>query len=125
MVVAVLAVAAAWYLIGFNTTGSSIDNAFTTHFYYSISINYSGSWNLAYWGQNGTAANNVKGNLTGSGNYETTIVTYGVGFVENHFCAQATKLDSQNLTLTLGVVGKTNSTTASNPSTKVCVTFAV
>jgi hypothetical protein len=75
--------------------------------------------NLAYY--------NFKGNLNGSGNYEARITTYGVGYVENTFCAKATKLDSQNLALTLTVLGRTNSTstTTSNPSAKVCFVYAV
>jgi len=120
------------------STTTSIDFSFTTNFDYYVSINYSGLWNLVYWGENGTVPQNssiipgqppwrynVKGNLTGSGNYMTTVVTYGVGYVENTLCAQATKLDSLNLTLTLTVVGSTNSTTASNPTAKVCATYAV
>ncbi len=110
---------------------TSLDTTFTTNFYYPISINYSGSWNLVYWGTNGTVTQynfthyNVKGNLTGSGNYETTITTYGVGYVENTLCAKATKLDSRNLTLALTVLTQTNSTTGSNPSAEVCATMAV
>lgn len=105
---------------------TSIDTTFTTNFYWYISINYSGSWNLVYWGYNGTATNyNVKGSLNGSGNYQTTVVTYGVGYVENTLCAKATKLDSRNLALNLTVLGNTNSTTASNPSAEVCGTYAV
>ncbi|HEV2226154.1 MAG TPA: hypothetical protein VGR56_05040, partial [Nitrososphaerales archaeon] len=73
--------------------------------------------NLAYY--------NFKGNLNGSGNYETRITTYGVGYVENTFCARATKLDSLNLALTLTVLGETNSTTSSSASAEACVTFAV
>jgi hypothetical protein len=111
---------------------TSLDTTFITHFYYNIVINYSGSWNLVYWGTNGTITPsnytnyNVKGNLCGTGNYEATIVTYGVGYVENTLCARATKLDSHNgLTLTLGLVERSNSTTASDPSAEVCATFAV
>ena len=128
-------------------TQTSLDTNFVTHFYYNIAINYSGSWRLVYWAQNGTVTQqnskgnltygnkltghtwmlyNVVGNQTGSGNHETTIVTYGVGYVENTLCAKATKLDTHNdLTLTLGLVEQGNSTTASNPSAEVCATFGV
>jgi hypothetical protein len=144
LVVAILVSAGAGYFIGVKSAPntSSFNTTFTTYFHYQISVNYSGPWNLVYWGENGTVPQNsstipgrnpsyvpwqynVKGNLTGSGNYETTITTYGVGYVENMLCAQATKLGSQNLTLTLAIVGKTNSTTDSKPSAEVCVTFAV
>jgi len=147
LLVAIPAGAGAGYFIGVNgapntsskySSETSFNTTFTTNFYYPISINYSGSWNLVYWGENGTVPQNsstipghplwqynVKGNLNSSGNYETTITTYGVGYVENMLCAKATKLGSQSLTLTLTVVGTTNSTTASNPSTEVCVTWAV
>jgi hypothetical protein len=140
LVVAILAGAGVGYFIGVNgapntssksSFGTSFDTTFTTNFYYPISINYSGSWNLVYWGTSGTATQyNVRGNLNGSGNYETTIVTYGVGYVENTLCAKATKLDSQsNLTLTLtignGPDSSVNSTTASNPSAEVCATYGV
>jgi len=115
------------------------------YFHYAISINYNGSWNLVYWAENGTATPytltitqylgsgpynltviyNTMRTLNGSGNYERTITTYGVGYVENTFCAKATKLDSQTLPLTLAVAGKTNSTTLTNPMAVACVTFAV
>jgi hypothetical protein len=115
---------------------SNLDTTFITNFYFPISINYSGSWNLRYWGYNGTATQpNVKGNLNGSGDYQTTIVTYGVGYVENTLCAEATKLDSLNLTLTLAMGGPPYrieggyhslvSTNATDPSAETCFTIAV
>lgn len=64
------------------------------------------------------------GDLNGSGDYKTTITTYGVGYVENVLCVKATRLGSQSLTLILTVVGTTNSTTASNPSAEVCSVYA-
>jgi len=33
---------------------TSLDTTFTTNFYYWITVNYSGSWRLVYWGWNGT-----------------------------------------------------------------------
>jgi hypothetical protein len=140
LVIAILTGAGVGYFVGasFGSSTPSLNTNFVTDFYYPISINYSGSWNLAYWGTNGTQNSNItipgcacptgynfEGNLNGSGNYEKTVTTYGVGYVENTFCAKATRLGSQSLTLTLSVVGKTNSTTTSNPSAEVCVTFAV
>jgi hypothetical protein len=120
------------------TITTTFDTTFTTRFYYPLSINYSGSWNLVYWGTNGTqngnatipgcgclAGYNFKGNLNGSGAYDRTVATFGVGYVENTFCAKATKLDSQSQKLTLTVVGKTNSTTVSDSSAEVCTVFAV
>jgi hypothetical protein len=119
-------------------TSTSSYPDFITKFYYRLSINYSGSWSLVYWAHNGTfepnektipgkmAPYNIQGNLRCAGNYKTEVTTYGVGYVENWFCAQATKLDSQSgVILTLGVLSKTNSTTASNPSAEVCFTYAV
>jgi len=108
----------------------------TSQFYYPISINYSGSWNLVYWVENyGTSptdiTNQYLGNISGSGNYETTITFYVVGYVEKTLCANATKLDNsqENLTLSVlptGVSGEnTNSTTISNPTAKVCASMAV
>lgn len=106
-------------------TSTSFDNTFTWHFPFTISVNYGGSWRLVYWGENGTATqNNVEGSLSGSGNYETTMTLSGVGYIERTLCANATKLDSQNLILTLTVAVKSNSTTASNPSAEVCFTVA-
>ncbi len=106
---------------------SESSQTFTTYFHYSISINYSSSWNLVYWGHDGTGTQiNVRGNFNGSGNYETEVTTYGVGYVENTLCSNATKLDSQNnLTLTLTVITFTNSTNAYDPSVEVCATQAV
>ena len=96
-----------------------------SQFYYPISINYSGSWSLAYWVE---GQNSVKGTLSGSGNYQTTITFYVVGYAEDTLCANATKLSGDSLqqndlNLTLSVLGATNSTTAS--STEVCATMAV
>jgi hypothetical protein len=119
------------------TSQTSLSTNFTTSVYYFVSINYTGSWNLVYWGQNGTYGSqeqtipgttypyNTERNLNGSGNYQTTITAYIVGYSENTLCAKATKLDSQNLTLNLTVVDRTNSTTASNPSAEVCATYGV
>jgi hypothetical protein len=124
------------------STQTSLDTNFTTNFYYQVSVNYSGSWNLAYWGQNGTLTQNnavycnecyggvmqynVYGNLTGSGNYQTEITTYGVGYVENVLCIDAAILNANTGTLTLTVLGKTGIATALiNPSVEVCVTYAV
>ena len=121
-----------------STSETSLNTNITNHLYYSVSINYSGSWNLVYWGENGTVPQNsstipgqpqwqynVKGDLNGSGNYEAKITTYGVGYGANALCAKATKLDSQNLTLTLTVLTQqlTSSTTPSNPSVEVCATY--
>ncbi len=103
---------------------TSLDTTFTTNFYYPISINYSGSWRLTYWGQYGlvTRYNETQG----SGNFETTVVTYGVGYVLNSLCAIATKLDSQNnLTLTLTVLTSSQNTTALVSSVQACGNYGV
>jgi len=129
-------------------TTTSVDSTFTTNFYYWITVNYRGSWNLVYWGWNGTligqfsCANSIQrfcltpynstqdsvhGNMTRSGNYTFLVVTYGVGYVQNTLCANATKLGDlkNNLTLTLTVLGTTNNATDSNPSTEACGTYGV
>ncbi len=129
-------------------TSSSIDTTFTTYFTYWININYSGSWNLVYWGWSGTlngsyscassiqrfclmpynpTLDNVYGNLNGSGDYSHPVVTYGIGYVENNFCANATKLDSSqnNLMLTLTVLNSISNTTTSNPTASACGTYGV
>jgi hypothetical protein len=97
------------------------------YFYFAISINYSGPWNLVIWGKNATGQQNLNftRSLNGSGDYKTTVITELVGFAEDTVCTKATKVDSQNLTLILNVNGETNSTTASSPSAKVCQTWAV
>jgi len=125
--------------------GTALDTTFTTKFYYQISINYSGSWNLAYWGQNGTLETgsqsnsvycndcyggvlqyNVYGGMTGSGNYHTELVTYGVGYVENVLCVDAAILNANTGTLTLTVAVKTGIATAAiSPTVEVCFTFGV
>jgi len=112
---------------------TSLDTTFTTNFYYWIAVNYSGSWTLEYLSTNGTVTfdvynviqYNVRGYLNGSGNYETRITTYGVGYVENTLCAIATKLDSSQNNLTLTVLNMTNSTTTSDPKVEVCATYGV
>lgn len=118
---------------------TKLEATFTTDFPFDISITYSGSWRLVYWGLNGTMNDNrtiycnvcygnemeynVVGNLTGSGNYNTQIVTYGIGYVENTLCANLTRLDSSQGNLTLMVSGTSNSTDSS--SIEVCATYAV
>ena len=130
---------------------STFNTTFVEPFYYPISINYTGSWNLVYWGQNGTYGTHettisvggyavlydFKRSLNGSGNWQATMTTYAVGYEQETLCAQATKLDSQDLTLTLAIGGPPynahvigglptiNSTTASDPSAEVCYTIAV
>lgn len=105
---------------------TSFDNTFAWNFAFPVSVNYSGSWMLAYWAENGgPTQNNVKGNISGSGNYMTTVTLYGVGYVERTLCANATKLDTkQNSTLTLTVLAQTNSTTAFTRSVEACGTAA-
>jgi hypothetical protein len=68
---------------------------------------------------------NVYGGQTGSGNYQTEITTYGVGFVENVLCVDAAMVNAGTGNLTLTVVGKTGIATAVNPTVEVCVTYAV
>jgi hypothetical protein len=115
----------------FDITFTGPDTTVGGHFYYLISINYSGSWNLVYWVENfGTSPTNITneylGNLNGSGNFQTTISFYVVGYVEKTLCANATELKSQNnLALTLTIFNTTNSTTPSNPTVEVCGTMGV
>lgn len=126
----------------------------TTYLPFEISVNYSGPWNLVYWkSYNGTISqNNFKGKISGSGNYTTTVkisgtdyiemgdsgfysatvTLYGVGgvyngvaYIQETLCANATKLDSQNLALTLTILGMNKSTIASNRSVELCVSEAV
>jgi hypothetical protein len=97
-------------------------------FFYPISVEYNGSWNLVYWIPNATGVlTSIRGNLNGSGSYDTTITFYVVGYVQEKLCANATKLDSQknNLTLTLTVLTLNESTTVSNPIAEVCATMGV
>lgn len=94
--------------------------------FFPISINYSGSWNLVYWVEYASGVlNDVKGNLNGSGNYQTAITFYVVGYGGATLCANATKLDNSQNNLTLSVLGSGNSTTASNPMVEVCETMGV
>ena len=122
LIVVVLAAAGAGYLV-WRTSQPEVGGSF----YFSISINYSGPWNLAIWGENATGGQNLNftRSLNGSGDYQTTVVTKLVGYAEDTVCTKATKLDSQNLTLTLNVNGEANSTTASSASAKICQTWAV
>lgn len=117
------------------TTTSQDASTVGATFVFPISINYSGSWWLAYWvenySQSGPSQRNILGNLTGSGNYQTTVTMNVVGYVERTLCASATKLDSlqENLTLSVLPTGfngvNTDSTTASNSTAEVCATMGV
>ena len=120
---AILIASGAAYLIYQNANTARVGGSF----YFSISINYSGSWNLVISGMNLTGGQNLNftRSLNGSGHYEKTVITELSGYAEDTVCTKATKLDSQNLTLTLNVNGQTNSTTSSNPSTMICQTWAV
>jgi hypothetical protein len=107
-------------------TLTSVDNTFTWDFPLSVLVSYDGPWNLTYWGENGTATqSNFKTNVGGSGEIEFIITLSGVGYIERTLCANATRLDSEgNVQLTLTVVTRSNSTTASDPSAEVCATVA-
>lgn len=105
-----------------NTTYSASSWSYS----FSLDINYSGSWHLAYWGVSGTVSlDNVTGdNLNGTGNYENTITLHGMENTMSELCASATKLSSDNVTLELAVSAFTNSTSTSNKSAEVCVQVA-
>ena len=120
----VLVAAGAGYFI--STAGQHTESVGGS-FYFSISINYSGLWNLVITGLNATGQQNLNftRSLNGSGDYQTTVITELRGFVEDTVCTKATKLDSQILALTLDVNSEVKSTTASNPSVEICQTWAV
>ena len=108
------------------------DTTVGAQLFYPISIEYNGSWNLFYWIKSATGAlTSIKGNLNGSGSYETTITFYVAGYAQETLCAKATKLDDSQKNLTLSVLAtgvsgvNTNSTTASNPTAEVCATMGV
>ncbi len=120
---------------------TSSPTAFTTYFDFPVSVNYSGAWNLAYWGQNGTASQgyqvycnacyggttryNVYGSLSGSGEYQMDVTTYGLGYVENTLCVEAAILGAATGNLTLTVLGEAGTATSLNPTAEVCATLAV
>jgi hypothetical protein len=102
---------------------------FSWHASFPIIVNYSGMWNLVYLVDNATMPingiqNNIHGNLNGTGYYRTSVTMYGVGYGEKTLCATATKLDSQNLVLSLTVDASTDNTTNSSRSALVCLTVA-
>jgi hypothetical protein len=77
LIVVVLAAAGAGYLV-WRTSQPEVGGSF----YFSISINYSGPWNLAIWGENATGGQNLNftRSLNGSGDYEGN----KTGFAESH-----------------------------------------
>jgi hypothetical protein len=115
------------YSSSIESTSSSFVTTFSERFSYPIAINYSGSWKIVYFGQNGTVTennatqNNVMGNLNGSGDYQTVIVLLEVNNPgERTLCVNATKLDSSLNNLTLAVLYQIRSTTAPYGSVKAC-----
>jgi len=97
---------------------------------FPISINYTGSWALVYWvkdyfGTPPTLEDVVLGNLTGSGDYQTTTTIYVQTPQGRTVCADATKLGASQESLMLSVLVSYNSTTASNPMAEACATLAV
>jgi hypothetical protein len=107
-----------------NTT-ATIGNASTWSYSFQITINYSGSWHLTYWGAAGgtVTLDNVNGNnLNGTGNYQNTITLQGPHGSESELCAGASKTSlDNNLKLILAVSAFTNSTSAPNSPVEVCV----
>lgn len=109
------------YITFYETVSGCCNNTSgVTPFTYPISVNYSGSWKLAYWVQD---VNGIEENLNGSANSEIWITFNVAGVVQDTLCANATKLDSSQNNLTLVVLTATKSTTAA--SIEVCVTMAV
>ncbi|HXW94802.1 MAG TPA: hypothetical protein VEJ19_03765 [Nitrososphaerales archaeon] len=75
---------------------------------FALSVNYTGSWKVAYQGYNSLGRSNptnVSGGYSGTGSNSTMITLIGLSNNGLTLCAQAQKLDSSNRTLTLTITG--------------------
>ena len=73
---------------------------------FSVSVNYTGPWRLAYTGQTNVGEPNpanVTGSWTGSGYYSTQVTLGGLNNRMLTLCAQAQKLDGSDSTLFLSI----------------------
>jgi hypothetical protein len=80
----------------------------TFSYIFTISINYTGSWNLIYQGYNSlgrSSPNNVSGGDTGSGFYSKSVTLSGLDSYGLTLCAAAQKLDGSGSTLILTLTG--------------------
>jgi len=96
---------------------------------FEVDVNYSGPWNLSYFGYHngGNPASGVYltvgatyGNFTGTGDYARSITISGSNKYPLYLCAQAEKLDQSNLTLTLAIGPDVNNTNLPATSAYVC-----
>jgi hypothetical protein len=75
---------------------------------FALSVNYTGSWKLAYEGCSGLGTCSptpVTGSLNGTGYYSKAVTLTGLDNSGLTLCAQAQKLDGSNATLILTVTG--------------------
>ena len=75
---------------------------------FTLSVNYSGPWKLAYQGYNSldkSNPTNVSGSYQGTGFYSKAITLSGLNNNGLTLCAQAQKLDASNRTLILTITG--------------------
>ena len=115
-----------------NTCAACTSHGGGATFTIPLSVNYSGGpWSLHYWVQNFTGTqNSISGSLYGSGNSSIWITFYVAGYAEYTLCASATKFSTNssqqnNLPLTLGGLGPSESTTNSTQTVETCGTMAV
>ena len=72
---------------------------------FTLSVNYTGPWKLAYQGYNSLGRSNVSGTYTGAGFNSTMVTLTGLSNGSLTLCAQAQKLDTSDGVLTLTVTG--------------------
>ena len=95
---------------------------------FTLSVNYTGSWRVAYQGYDTAGCSNcnnnaslvLRGSYDGSGfnSRNITVTAQGYGWT---LCAQAQKFDSSNSVLVLHVSGAQNETSLPFGTTSACV----
>ena len=81
---------------------------------FTVSVNYTGHWELTYQGYNSLSRSNptnVTGSYSGTGFYSVPITVKGLNNNGLTLCAQAQKLDGSSATLILSVMGSNQTST--------------
>lgn len=111
----------------FNSRTTTAAGTFSYNF--TITVSYTGSWNLKYYGyhitgyvfQVGDGAGLYKqASYNGTGSESIAVNLSGLNNIGLTLCAIATKLDSSNNTLTLKIITGQNSTSVPYGSAYTC-----
>jgi hypothetical protein len=97
---------------------------------FRVSVNYSGPWQVTYYGYHGVGAlcnphvvtvNYTGGNFRGTGSFEKSITLLGLNFEGVSLYVKAQKLDSSSSLMILGVGSSSDNTVLPYGQTSLCL----